>query len=145
MLNNALLQKTNPRSGEKKRVLIIDDSLLIFKIIEKFLSTENYNILFAKNASEAVEILENITPDVILLDIILPDIDGFNLLKLLKLRNQTEDVPVIFISSLDKGVDISTGLSLGAHDYIIKPFTSNELKNKITRAINETNPFCLFG
>ena len=120
-----------------KKVLVVDDSLLILKLIEKFLKNENYIIMLARDAGEALEILDTVTPDIVLLDILLPDIDGYNMLKILKLRQQTEDVPVIFISSLSRGMDISKGLKLGAEDYIIKPFTSTELKNKIQRAIKD--------
>lgn len=121
-----------------KKVLVVDDSLLILKLIEKFLKNENYNIMLARDAGEALDILDTTTPDIVLLDILLPDIDGYNMLKILKLRQQTEDVPVIFISSLSRGMDISKGLKLGADDYIIKPFTSTELKNKVERAIKDS-------
>lgn len=138
MLTNTFELRRFSLASRKKNVLIVDDSLLVLKLIEKYLDGESYNLLFAKNVSEAMEVLDRVTPDIILLDIILPDIDGYNMLKIIKLRQQTQDVPVIFISSLDKGVDISKGLKLGAYDYVIKPFTSNELKGKLSRALAET-------
>ena len=129
------------KPNRNPRILVIDDSLLVLKLIEKCLIKDNYSIMLARSASDALDIMDHITPDVILLDLLLPDIDGYNLLKLLKLRKQTEEIPIVIISALDRGIDISKGLKLGAYDYIIKPFTSMELKNKIVRAVKERDPF----
>lgn len=123
--------------NQKKKILVVDDSILILKLVEKFLVDEEYSIILARNATEALDVLETVTPELVLLDIILPDIDGYNLFKILKLRQQTMEVPIIFVSSLDKGINISKGLNMGAEDYIIKPFNSKELKNKIKRVFKE--------
>lgn len=139
-----LEQNTHPLEKTfqtKKKILVIDDSILILKLVEKFLEKDEYTVVLARDATEAMDVLDSMTPDLILLDIILPDIDGYNLFKIIRFRQQTLNVPVVFVSSLDKGVNISKGLNLGAEDYIIKPFNSKELKNKLNRIFREHDEF----
>ena len=114
-----------------KTILVLEDSPMINKIIEKYLKDENYNLIIAKNAFDALDILEVITPDLILLDIMLPMINGFSFLKLVKIRHKTKNIPVVMISSLENQEDIDKSLALGAKDYLKKPFNSNDLKNLI--------------
>lgn len=101
-------------------------------MMKKFLSNEGHDLIIAENGELALETLnQKPLPDIILLDIVMEGMDGFELIKRIKNDARFKKIPVVFVTSLDKGSDITNGLSLGASDYIIKPFTANELKNKI--------------
>lgn len=136
MTTNCLNDHLGMVKTDRVNVLIVDDSLLVYKLIEKYLKQENFELFYAKNAAEALNSIGSIMPDIILLDILLPEVDGYNLLKLLRLSKRTENIPIVMISSLDRGMDISRALNYGAENYIIKPFNSTELKTKIKQALH---------
>lgn len=116
------------------KVLIVDDSKLVIIMIKKYLAPDGYEIITANGGREALNILETgANPDLILLDVVMDDIDGFQLIEKIKSNPETKDIPTLFVTSLDKGSDISKGLELGAEDYIIKPFTQNEIQSKVKR------------
>lgn len=120
---------------EFKNILVIEDSLLINKIIEKYLKKEKYNVIFASNVFEALSIIEIVDIDIILLDIMMPVITGYTFLKLVKCRKSTMHIPIIIVSSLDNEFDITKGLSMGAISYITKPFKAVDLKLQIGKAL----------
>lgn len=102
-------------------------------MIKKYLAPDGHEFIIANNGIEALQILEMPPhPDIILLDIVMEGMDGHECIKAIKTNDKTKAIPVLFVTSLDKGTDISRGLELGANDYIIKPFTPNEIKNKVT-------------
>lgn len=105
-----------------KTILIVDDSKFNIKILSDILANKKYQIVQAMDGKKAIELLKRKKPDLILLDIMMPEIDGFEVCHLLKNDSETVDIPVIFISSLDKTKDIVKGFQVGAVDYIIKPF-----------------------
>jgi diguanylate cyclase (GGDEF)-like protein len=111
-----------------KTILVVDDEKSNLLLLHHIL-TPDYTILTAKSGQEALDRIAAAPPDLILLDIIMPDMDGFEVIRRLKDNPDTRHIPVIFITGLDSDADEETGLNLGALDYITKPF-----KEAIVRA-----------
>ena len=115
----------------RQRILVVDDSPLNTKIMETAL-IEDYEVLISHNGKEALSICNsNDPPDLILLDIVMPEIDGYEICRRLNQGAKTKDIPVIFLTSLTESRDIEFGLTLGAIDYITKPFSIPIIKAKI--------------
>ena len=114
-----------------KEILIIDDSSVNRKILSGLMTRNNFRVLSADNSYSALNILKEATPDLILLDIVLPDIDGYALCKQLKEQEETKGIPVIFISSLGEIESKLTGFAVGGVDYITKPFDHSEVLARV--------------
>ncbi|MDD3305687.1 MAG: diguanylate cyclase [Acetobacterium sp.] len=115
----------------RQKILVVDDSPLNTKIMENAL-IEDYEVLISHNGKEALSICNsNDPPDLILLDVIMPEIDGYEICRRLNRSEKTKDIPVIFLTSLTESKDIEFGLTLGAIDYITKPFSVPIIKAKI--------------
>ena len=104
----------------KPVILIVDDEIVNIELMGSVLE-EDYEILFARSGEQAIEIAQNASPDLILLDVVMPDMDGFEVLRWLKSEPRTRHVPVIFVTSMDESTDEERGFALGAVDYIVKP------------------------
>jgi len=118
-------------SPVRQKVLIVDDSHLNTKLLEQALM-ENFDILIANSGKEALSIANsNNPPDIILLDIMMPEMDGYEVCEYLQLDPDTKDIPVIFITALSEAENEEHGLKLGAIDYITKPFSIPIVKAKI--------------
>ena len=113
-----------------KRILIVDDSPLEIKIIRKFLGDE-YDILEAHDGESALDMAKTALPDLVLMDIIMPGMDGLTACKILKSQAATADIPVVFITAASDTQDIVKGFDAGGQDYITKPFHSHELCARI--------------
>ncbi len=129
-------------------ILIVDDSRMNRMVLHKHLSQEGYELIEADSADGALKLLEFRKPDLILLDVVMPEMSGFDLCKLLKERPAIREIPIIFITSLDSTEDKITGLELGAVDFITKPFNTAEIIARVRtqvmlrqmyRTIIETN------
>lgn len=120
----------NPSENEHAVVMIVDDTPANLKLLSEILAPY-YTIRPASSGTLALQSLEYATPDLILLDIRMPDLDGFSVCTELKANGSTCDIPVIFISALDDVTDKVKGLSLGAVDYITKPFQSEEVLARV--------------
>jgi diguanylate cyclase (GGDEF)-like protein len=105
----------------KQRILVVDDERFNLNVLADLLKTD-YTVILAKNGDQALERAKKQPPDLILLDIMMPGMDGYQTLKALKENQTTREIPVIFITALGGGEDEEKGLLLGAVDYIIKPF-----------------------
>ncbi|MCL2079857.1 MAG: response regulator [Oscillospiraceae bacterium] len=130
----------NALSGESKRnsVLIVDDDNMCVAELTHILRSE-YTIYAAKDGPHAIAAAEKYLPDIILLDIIMPDMDGYATISVLKDMEKTRDIPVIFTTSLDSAEEEERGLALGAADYIIKPFRAAIVKLRIHNQIQILN------
>ncbi len=130
-------KKTSAERPEKEagRILLIDDDAITIKSISYFLLQNDYLISFALNAEEGLKKILTENPDLILLDIIMPGMDGYQFLKELKSREDISDIPVIILSSLSRESDILMGLENGAADYITKPFSPQVLISKIKKIL----------
>ncbi|MDD4170018.1 MAG: response regulator transcription factor, partial [Desulfotomaculaceae bacterium] len=108
-------------------ILIVDDEVNVLQLLKYTLSKEGYQVISATNGREAIMLAEEKEPDLIILDIMLPEIDGYDVLRILKANRQSAPIPVIMLSALGEEVDKVVGLELGAEDYITKPFSPREL------------------
>ena len=122
-------------SVQKNKVLVIDDERSNIITLTKILSG-NYTILAAKDGEYGIEVALKNQPDIILLDILMPGMNGYETLEQLKAHEETYDIPVIFITGLNSSEDEKYGLSLGAIDYITKPFGADIVKLRIQHQLN---------
>jgi len=118
------------------KILIIDDSPEIRDIIQMRLENVNYKSITAQNGKEGLEKAEAENPDLILLDIKMPVMDGYDTLRQLRQNPNLKDMPVIMVTASHKAENIATALSYGITDYVVKPFDHIELINKINKAFN---------
>lgn len=113
------------------KILIVDDNLINIRVAAKILHDQQYNISFSLNGSDAVQKAKNIEFDLILLDIMMPDMDGFDVIKELKTNPKTEPVPVIFLTAKSDPDNVVTAFELGGADYVTKPFNGRELLSRV--------------
>lgn len=116
-------------AGEK--ILIIDDELHIVELLKYNLEANGYKVIFSLNGREGLMIANEKSPDLILLDVMLPELDGFDVCKELKRNKETQTVPIIMLTAKGEEFDKILGLELGADDYITKPFSVRELIARI--------------
>ena len=131
-----MIEKENE---QKKKILIIDDEAVNRAILEDYLSDFGYEIYMASNGSEGVDMLAKTTPDLVLLDIKMPDKDGFQTLEEIKRSPGFANIPVLFLSALNRSNLKVKGLELGAEDYITRPFDKAELLARIRAALRRTD------
>ena len=117
-----------------ENVLIIDDSIGNIKMLSSILENE-YNITVTKNGIDGINKLKQVQPSLILLDVLMPEMDGFEVLARLKEDKKTKNIPVIFITCLSDDKNEERGLSLGAVDYIVKPFNANVIRARVKNHI----------
>jgi DNA-binding response OmpR family regulator len=119
-----------------KKILIVEDDKFLRELIVKKLSSEGYEVPEAVNGEEGVKKIEEEKPDLVLLDLILPGMDGFEVLTQIKKNSELAQIPVIILSNLGQKEDIEKGLNLGAVDYLIKAhFTPNEIIEKVKKIL----------
>ena len=113
------------------RILIVDDTPRNLQLLGVTLSQEGYRISMAQGGMQALSAVQQTTPDLILLDVIMPEIDGFEVCKRLKENPEIRDVPIVFLTAKTEAEDILQGFELGAVDYITKPFNMTELLARV--------------
>ncbi len=121
-----------------KKILVIEDDKFLMKIINKKLSSENYDVIEALDGKQGLDIVKNQKIDLILLDLILPEMDGFEVLANLKSDPELSRIPVIVISNLGEASQIEKALKMGADDYLIKAhFTPAEIVERIEKILKK--------
>jgi diguanylate cyclase (GGDEF)-like protein len=115
---------------EPQKVLVVDDDAINRQVLAELLKPE-YTVLLARNGEQALERALRHAPDLILLDVMMPDMDGYEVLRRLRADPQTAQVAVIFVSGLDRPEDEANGLKLGAADYIAKPFNATVVMARV--------------
>lgn len=119
-----------------QRVIIIEDDEFLAKMYEKKLGVESFVVKIALNGKDGLKLINQFKPDLIILDLLLPGISGWEVLKILKGKKATKDIPVIILSNLNKEEQVDRGLSLGAEDYLVKVnFLPSEVINKIKEVL----------
>lgn len=119
-----------------QRLLIVDDTQENLQILGAILKQKGYLINVAMDGQQAVDAAHKINPDLILMDIMMPVMDGFQACQLLKADERTRDIPVIFLTARAETSDIANGFNLGAVDYIVKPFNATELLQRVRTHLN---------
>lgn len=116
----------------KKKILIVEDDTFILEMYATKLLNFGYDVLTATDGDEALKIVKDKKPDFILLDLVLPSVDGFDVLKAVRKNPKSKSIPVILLTNLGERKDVEKGLKLGADDYLIKAhFTPSEVIEKI--------------
>lgn len=117
------------------RILVIEDDEHIWNIIQYKLKSENHEPIWANDGLKALRKLEKIKLDLIISDIMVPYLDGLQILKKIKKKDQLKDIPVIMLTSKSQEKDVLIGLELGAQDYITKPFSPAELILRVNKVL----------
>ncbi len=121
--------------SRKYKILIVDDEARMRRFVRMNLETEGFDVIEAENAYEAIEKVRDEMPDLVLLDVAMPGMDGFEALQYIR---EMSDVPVIMLTVKDEEEDRIRGLDLGADDYVTKPFSPRELASRIRAVLRRT-------
>ena len=127
-----------PSPKETASILVVDDDFELTEMLGAYFQAQGYQAVTVNNGEDAIRACDDACPDMVILDINLPDVDGFEVAKRLRANRQTKDLPIIFLTGNEAREDRMTGLGLGADDYMTKPFDVQELRlrvrNSLTRA-----------
>ncbi len=118
------------------RILIADDDPLLRALLQHKLAAESYQVFSAEHGGEVAGLVADHAPDLIVLDAMMPVMDGFEVLRRLKAEQQTHSIPVIMLTALKREQDVVGALQLGAADYLAKPFIPDELVQRIRRVLS---------
>ncbi len=118
------------------KILVVDDVLSNVLLLKVLLTNEKYNIVTAMNGTQALKMVESELPDLILLDVMMPDISGFEVAQQLKAKPACAQIPIIFLTALNSTADIVKGFQMGANDFISKPFNKEELIIRVMHQIS---------
>jgi DNA-binding response OmpR family regulator len=123
--------------ASKPRILIVEDHPIIAELVETRLRIEGMEPIKCPGGREALEILGSQPLDAVILDIMMPDVDGYEVLRQIRARPATRDLPVIFLTAKSTPADIEKGLAMGANYYITKPFSGLDLVRKVRVCLEE--------
>lgn len=117
------------------RILIAEDDPMIFKLVDFRLKHMGHEIVWAQDGGQALELAQSREPDLILLDVMMPVLDGFQVLRKLMANARTQEIPVIMLTARGQESDIVKGIQGGASDYVVKPFSFPELIARMNVAL----------
>jgi DNA-binding response OmpR family regulator len=123
----------------KKKILIVDDEPNIVVPLEFLMEQNNYDVQTAKTGEQALDLIVNWKPDLILLDIMLPGMDGYEVCRKIRQQKEFNTIRIVFLSAMARSIDIAKGMGLAADDYITKPFANDCVVDKVNRLLS-TNP-----
>lgn len=121
--------------ADKARIMIVEDDPDLSELLQNFFTVQGYEVLSAAWGEEGVRLTREYAPDLVMLDIRLPDIDGYEVCRRIRTNRRTQDIPVIFLTEKRDRVDKLTGLELGVVDYITKPFDIQELRLRVRNVL----------
>jgi DNA-binding response OmpR family regulator len=124
------------QNGHRSRILVVDDEPAILELAELYLRSDGFDVAHAQSGSEALEQLADVAADLVLLDIMLPGMDGWEVCR--QIRSSSE-VPVVFLTARGDPVDRVVGLELGADDYVVKPFHGRELVARVRAVLRRSS------
>ncbi|MBI4364783.1 MAG: response regulator [Candidatus Latescibacteria bacterium] len=122
----------------KGKILVVDDEIYIVHILDFSLGMEGYEVVTALDGEQALEKVKTEKPDLIVLDIMMPKLDGYEVCKSIKSNSATQNIPVILLSAKGRNVDQKMGFDVGADDYITKPFSPRKLVERINQLLGQT-------
>ncbi|MFA5437165.1 MAG: response regulator [Candidatus Omnitrophota bacterium] len=126
----------------KKRIFIADDQSEVLSLLKDFLTTNNFDVMTCRESKNVLRLIRSFKPQLILLDLLMPDLGGFEVCEILNNEPETRGIPIIVISGLSDSLDIKKAYKLGVVDYLVKPFSLDSMLKKISQAI--TNKEKLF-
>lgn len=116
---------------DKLRILVVEDDVDIAELVEYNLEKEGYGVIKADNGKKALDLIKSHMPQLIILDLMLPEIDGFEICKIVKHDEKTKHIPIIMLTAKGEETDVIVGLRLGADDYVTKPFSPKVLTARV--------------
>lgn len=126
-------------TGDQKQLLLIDDDPNLILLVKDYLEFRGYQVTTAENGREALEILEQATPDMIICDVMMPEMDGYSLVKHVREDPKTSWIPVLFLSAKGQSQDRVKGLNTGADVYMVKPFEPEELVAQVESSLKQAS------
>ena len=135
MADNEELHDSQSESNAVQKILVADDEASIRRILETRLKMVGYDVVVAEDGEEAVEVFNKTNPDLVVLDVMMPKMDGYGVTREIR---RTSDVPIIILTALGDVSERITGLELGADDYVIKPFSPKELEARVKAVLRGT-------
>ncbi|CBN56136.1 response regulator transcription factor [Kamptonema animale CS-326] len=123
--------------GDQKRLMLVDDDPNLILLVKDYLEFRGYDVVTAENGREALEKLEEDLPDLIICDVMMPEMDGYTLVKHVREDPRTSWIPVLFLSAKGQSQDRVKGLSTGADVYIVKPFEPEELVAQVESSLKQ--------
>ena len=121
-----------------KKILIIEDEEIMVDLLQRKLSQENYEVFVARDGKEGLEMIRQVKPDLILLDIVMPQMSGFEVMEEIKKDSEIADIPVIVVSNSGQPVELDRARALGAKDWLIKTeFDPKEVMEKVAKQIGK--------
>jgi DNA-binding response OmpR family regulator len=123
----------------KKRLLIIEDDVDVSEMLMAYFQCQDYEVFLAEEGAEGINLSRSKFPNLILLDVMLPDMDGFDVCKILRTTTLTKYIPITFLTQRDARADKVAGLELGADDYVTKPFDIEELRLRVQGSIRRAS------
>jgi DNA-binding response OmpR family regulator len=122
-----------------KKILIVDDEPNIVISLEFLMAQNGYNVFIARNGEQALDLIPEVKPDLILLDVMLPNRTGFEILQILRREKETKHIKIILLTAKGRDQDITKGITLGADAYITKPFSTRALVEKVKETLNQAH------
>ncbi len=121
-----------------KQILIVDDEPNVVMPIQFLMEQQGYRVMIAERGEDALDLIYQYKPDLVLLDIMLPGIDGYEVCEILRLNPNYRNIKIIFLTAKGREVEIAKGLALGVDSYITKPFSNAELLAKVKELLEKT-------
>jgi DNA-binding response OmpR family regulator len=121
----------------QQKILIVDDEISILVPLKFLLEKNNFDVDLAQSGRDALDKIAQSKPDLILLDIMLPDLDGYEIFQMIRENSDWDDIKVIYLSAKNRDVDIAKGLNLGVDTYVTKPFSNADLLQKVRILLSE--------
>ena len=132
-----MMKEINPT--DQKRLMLVDDDPNLILLVKDYLEFRGYKVMTAENGREALELLEQEIPDLIICDVMMPEMDGYTLVEHIRENSLTEWVPVLFLSAKGQSQDRVKGLNTGADVYIVKPFEPEELVAQVESSLKQAS------
>ncbi len=119
----------------QKKILLVDDHQTVFRLLEAIVRIKGYKLIYAESGQQGIVMARRELPDLILLDVMMPDIDGFKVCQYLKENPETKDIPVMFLTARGAEDDLALGRKAGADGFMTKPFQTIEVLKQIERLL----------
>src|SRR5215471_16702130 len=122
----------------KKRLLVVEDDTDVAEMLTVYFAGQGYDVLHSLTGKDGINLARSRFPNLVLLDVMLPDMDGFEVCKTLRTTTLTKNIPTIFLTQRDSRSDKVAGLELGADDYVTKPFDMEELRLRVQSSLRRS-------
>ncbi len=119
--------EAKPETGDQQTVLVVDDEIVNIQVLKNHLSAQNYRVLTAQSGLQALEILQHEEPDIVILDLMMPRMNGYEVCRKIRETKDPSSMPIVMLTAKNRGSDLIQGFDCGANDYLVKPFNKGEL------------------